>query len=600
MNELQEILKPSWGSEKWISEGFSKLTSEEKDSIKLRVDHIFKDGLPFELNHDKLLYIYIFSLCTQFECLGIQIPLRFESQMPTPQLKQQMHQQLVDEVFHAILFTKIIYMLCVPAAFPPEFGSKVTEIVDFITNEQSQKLASVMMNLVVEGWGETFFQCLYDNKIAPEVMSIVLEDESRHVHEAEVYQIDDPAEKKILRERLDGLEHIFVTRILQDPRYQMAFNLILGVEQTQLFFKRLNENHIRQLKKIDMVPSKQWQLQMQIGPVFYSQMVTPDSSEVELTPLRKVLLTQWNEVGDPTMVGQYNLDVSCLSFFEKKYSSDTLTTLILQTVSLILTENTAFRTHLSFKKIYQNSNAYVSIAVKLPGCQDHLGAIVFKNCHLMKTNQLSFQIRQLIELMVYCYKKREELEQIHPDLKASMDKIYEDMAFGAYPFPFPGNPIISVSGIGFCGYSQGISPMRKNETVKFTLLTVERKPVWNHEKQCFEPKDLLPISMSGDHRVFDGGIPMPKLMSDYFQRVFQQMLETKSMNESHHTDNIKNKIFNHYFQSKIEELLSTNLMLGYQMLTMMQTMWPAYLDPQSLFTTGNSSEIENSIALADG
>lgn len=598
MDELQEILKPSWGSEKWILEGFNKLSHQEKKNIKSRIDRIFERGLPFELIHDKLLYIYVFSLLAQLECLGIQIPLRFEDQMPTPELKERMHQQLIDEIFHAMLFTKLIYMLSVPAAFPPEFSPKITEFCHFMTSEKCPKIASVMLNLVFEGWAETFFQFLYDKKIAPEILSIVLEDESRHVHDADQYQMGALPQKSILREKLFSLEQMMLNCFLQDPKYIMAINLMLGTQATVSFFELFNQNHIKQLRKINLVPSKNWQYHMQVSPMFYSQMVTPDSTEIELTPLRKVLLTQWHDVGDPTMVGQYHLDVSCLNFFEKQYSSDTLTTLMLQTVSLLITENKAFRIHLSFKRLYQNSNAYVSIVVKLPGCQDHLGAIVFKNCHLMKADQLSLEIRQYIELMVYCYKKREELEQIHPDLKKSMDRIYEDMSYGDYPFPFPGNPIISVSGIGFCGYSQAISPMRMNETVKFTLLTVERKPVWNHETQCFEPRDLLPISMSGDHRVFDGGIPMPKLMNDYFQRIFQQMLERESKQGSSNLADVKKKIFHFGFRMKMNALLSTNLALGYQMLTMMQTMWPAYLDPEALFGKIDSSHVESNSDLA--
>jgi hypothetical protein len=598
MDELNEILKPSWGTEKWILEGFNKLTRVEKDFIKGRIDDLFKDGLPFELVHDKLLYIYIFSLCAQIECIGIQVPLRFEDQMTTPQLKEQMHRQLLDEIFHAMLFTKLLYMLSAPAAFPPDFSSKIEDCCRVVTSEKCPKMASVMMNLVFEGWGETLFQCLYDNQIAPEVMSIVLEDEHRHVHEADLYRINGLPDEKILRQKLEALEQMMLTCFLHDPKYMMAINGLLGSQGIKGFFQVLGKKHVSQLKKINMVPSKHWQLQMEVAPAFYTQIVAPDNHEIELTPLRKVLMTQWNATGDPTMVGQYNIDVSCLNFFEKKFSSDTLTTLMLQTTSLLFMDNNSFRTHLSFKKIYQNDNAYVSIAVKLPGCQDHLGAIVFKNCHLMDTNELSIKIRQLLEMMVYCYKKREELDLAYPNLKSEIDNLYEDMAYGAYPFPFAGNPIVSVSGIGFCGYSQAISPMRKDESVKFTLLTVERKPVWDQEKQSFEPRDLLPVSMSGDHRVFDGHIPMPKLMNDSFQKVFQQMLANKSSQTSTPKENIKNKQFNHYFKAKIEETLSINLAFGYQMLTMLQTMWPAYFDAKALFGKEDSDHAQQHSALA--
>ena len=133
MEELDSLLKPLWGSEKWILEGWNKITEEEKKSIKIRVEDLFKNGLPFELKHDKLLYIYVFSLMAQLEVLGIQLPLRFEDEMQNPEFKKMMRIQLMDEIFHAIVFTKIIFILSEPYGFPPAYNKQIEEIgtVDF-------------------------------------------------------------------------------------------------------------------------------------------------------------------------------------------------------------------------------------------------------------------------------------------------------------------------------------------------------------------------------------------------------------------------------------------------------------------------------------
>ncbi len=96
MLELDTLLKPSWGAEKWILEGWNKITDEEKQSINTRVEQLFKNGLPFELKHDKLLYLYIFALMAQLEVLGIQLPMRFEDEMQNPEFKKRMRAQLVD------------------------------------------------------------------------------------------------------------------------------------------------------------------------------------------------------------------------------------------------------------------------------------------------------------------------------------------------------------------------------------------------------------------------------------------------------------------------------------------------------------------------
>ena len=62
MLELNSLLKPFWGSEKWILEGWNKISNDEREDITARVENLFRDGLPFDMKHDKLLYIYLFSL----------------------------------------------------------------------------------------------------------------------------------------------------------------------------------------------------------------------------------------------------------------------------------------------------------------------------------------------------------------------------------------------------------------------------------------------------------------------------------------------------------------------------------------------------------
>ena len=42
--------------EKWISEGWDILNDQERAEIEERVENLFVDGLPFELEHDKAIY----------------------------------------------------------------------------------------------------------------------------------------------------------------------------------------------------------------------------------------------------------------------------------------------------------------------------------------------------------------------------------------------------------------------------------------------------------------------------------------------------------------------------------------------------------------
>ena len=42
--------------EKWISEGWDILNGQERAEIEERVENLFVEGLPFELEHDKAIY----------------------------------------------------------------------------------------------------------------------------------------------------------------------------------------------------------------------------------------------------------------------------------------------------------------------------------------------------------------------------------------------------------------------------------------------------------------------------------------------------------------------------------------------------------------
>lgn len=76
-----------------------------------------------------------------------------------------------------------------------------------------------------------------------------------------------------------------------------------------------------------------------------------------------------------------------------------------------------------------------------------------------------------------------------------------------------------------CGYEQVVAPLLKQTNLQLTLLAVDRKPVWNNATRSFEPKDVLPVSLSADGRIFDGTLPVPKILNDSFQLMFEKMNE---------------------------------------------------------------------------
>ena len=439
----------------------------------------------------------------------------------------------------------------------------------------------VLLNLVAEGWLEELFITLHQQGIAPKVFDTILQDEHRHVCEADLYRDIGIPSKTILKQKLEALEESFLTSFIAEPQYISALSGLLGVPVMEKYLQSLNEKHIKQLKKIGLTPSKGWRVLLQTSQEILTRFndSAANKQEVELTPIRKVCMTQWGSPGDPTMVGQFNTDISCLDIFSKKYPAETLTTLMLQATSQILADNDLLRRYLSYKKLYQIEDAYAAIVVKLPTCGDHISTIIFKNCHLMAVPELGLKIKQMIRMMVYCYKKRKELEQRHPYLKQNLDSLFYDVAHNEYPYPVPGGFFVSLSNIGVCGYSQATSPLRKQEAWKLTLLTPERKSVWSHDSQSFEIKDILPVSVTADHRIFDGNIYIPKLLNNAFEKSFEQMQQSdiKPIREKW--------LPRTYFTKMLDQFVANDLDAGYRVLTTLQTLWPEFMDIQGILNT---------------
>ena len=272
MDGLDHLLRPSWGAEKWILEGWNKITRDEQESINARVKDLFKDGLPFTIEHDKLLYIYAFSLMAQLEVLGIQLPMRFEDEMQAPTLKKRMRAQLVDEIFHAIVFTKIVFLLCAPYGSPPAYSEQIEWICDFIRSQDCMKVGMVVMNLVCEGLVEEVFATFHQHNIAPKLFEMILEDEHRHVSEADLYREIGLPDRAILSETLRSLEELLISAFTLQPKYTVAVSALLGPQGSASFMLALHDKHTRQLKKINLVPSEKWAFFFQILPELYAEL----------------------------------------------------------------------------------------------------------------------------------------------------------------------------------------------------------------------------------------------------------------------------------------------------------------------------------------
>ena len=130
-----------------------------------------------------------------------------------------------------------------------------------------------------------------------------------------------------------------------------------------------------------------------------------------------------------------------------------------------------------------------------------------------------------MQIMDYCYKRTEQLKQEHAYIRDIFDQFVQPRSENIYMEPLITRPTISLSNVGQWGYEAPISPLFPNEVVKLTLAKIERKQVWNNKTKQFEIRDMLPVGISVDHRVFDGNIPVPHMMQAAFDQVFDRMLQ---------------------------------------------------------------------------
>lgn len=526
MIQLQQLIKPIWGVEKWLNSSWSMLDEHEKRVVSQRVDDMFHTPIPFQLEHDKALYMHLFSLLSQLEIFGLQGLIKSLEKLPEGDLQRRLRQQIIDEIFHAIVFAKLTFELSAPFALPPTHSKGIEKFLSHLVNEPDLKTSVVLINLVAEGWIEEIFMAMQSHKVAPCIFDVVLADESRHVEDSALFLEIGLPESEYLLIKLAAFEEELVTMIFSEHIYVPTLVNFLGVPGAKQLFKNIDNKHSLLLEKINLTPSDDWKFFMEnvpslIDEAFHDQQ--SDGTLVEQTSTRKIFSAVWDDPSQPTVSSLFSIDVTPLDFFEKKYPPETLTCLMLQGLSKSMSDHPPLRNYMCHHKIYNPNDCFVGLAVLVPGSTDHLAMIEFKNCHNMHVLELAQHIQHDIAIMAYCYKRTQALKKEHPYLMDLFNDVFIPRSENFFRYPFVARPAISISNIGHWGYEAPISPLFPNETVKFTLAKIDKKQIWNNRTKCFENRDILPVGISIDHRVFDANIPAPKMLQTGFDEMFKAM-----------------------------------------------------------------------------
>lgn len=566
MLKLDFLVQPQWGIEKWLKQALLMLNETEEQEIVQKMDELFSEGLPLELKHNKTLYAHIFGMLAQLEALAVQVPLKFLSELTAHEsLQKRMRQQLVDEIFHTAVFLKIANELSMPYAFPPSYETSIEEFCTFVTSEPDIRTVVIMLNLIGEGWIEQIFDVLHKANISPKIFDIILEDEKRHVEEAELYQELGLPERSYMQTKLGLLEEKLITNVIFKPKNALALAALIGADGCYNLLWQIDEHHKKQTAKLGLEPNDLWQYFMKHAP--YMMSYYHDNKIDKSIPLnftRKMLIASWDNPNSPTMSSEFSIDVTKLGFFEKKYPADTVTILGLQALSKAMASNLHWCRYICNNEIFEADASYTSLVVKLPNHASHLGMIYFRNCHEMSFLELSLHIKNELQKMSYCYEEAMKLKEQHPHLMNVFDEYFKQKKDDVFSWPDMASPVVSLSNVGPWGFERVTSPLLPGEIGKVTLTKIERVQAYNHKTNQFEVMDKLPINVSVDHRVLDANMPLPNEMKRCYKEVFEQFETDMKKPPSKPTKVSSLKDYKAY----IKELKKKSLEYGFRMLLM--------------------------------
>lgn len=579
MFDVKQVIRPKWSVEIWLNKFWSILTNQEKQTIVARMDNMFEHGLPFQLEQDKIVYIHLFSLLANLEIIGLHGLITPLKELTDPTLTANLRLQIMDECFHAMVFSKIAYELSAPHAIPPTDNKEIDDFITLLINEPDIKTSLIWINMLGEGWVEEIFLAMKNKNIAPQVFKIIMEDESRHRDDLDLYRKVGLPDRENLIKNLKDFENELIRLTFSQKKYALTFASLLGADGLLSLIKNIDKKHNALLRKINAKPGKNWEFFMKNTPVLMQSLFHNNSQDnlVPQTSTRKILNAAWSNPNQPTQYGLFSINISPLMFFEKKYPKETVTCLFLQAISKALSDYPILKNYKAYHAIYNAKDSYVGLAVQLPDCTDQLSMIEFKNCHEMSLHELSQHIKNDIKILSYCHKKTLELQITYPHLTSLVDVICEPLNGKVYPELAMTRPVISMSNIGHFGYDLGCSPLLPDETVKLLLTKIDRKQVWNTEKHVFEIQDILPVGISVDHRVFDANIPVPKYLQIAFNEVLQTMLESMPSE----LDTFVPKTSMKAFISFSEQLLAEELEFGFKYLFYAAQIWKNHALPMT-------------------
>lgn len=499
---MNSIIFPKWKPVGHIEEGWNILTQEEKEEVDKRVNSLFTGNF-IKMKTNPIFYLHVFSFLAQIEVLAIQIPLKFMTKFDE-KVNNQLRRQLIDEIVHGLIFTKMAYHLSLPLSQPVPIIEAAERMCDEIRNIKDEKLALISLNLIAEGWIEEVFKCVRKWGFSDEIFESILSDEVRHVSDAELYSktgIDTLNKAEILK-CIRSMENNLIEALSSST----VIRSFIEVGSVDLYYEMkmsLLTKHKKQLEEINIEPSEKWLLYEKTSPDIIFNLKMRDSSieEIESTFMKNSFCKVWESPKDPVITCEFDLEIPntlddknitiCYIYFCAKLmqQDNYRKNIILANNHKILKINTV---NLATRVLVKTHDGNEIGTVNLFGVED------------MNLDDISIRLLVGMEILSFWKNERIKLDREHPLDKEEDRKTREDFKHSIFSLPTVNSSVPhAITNIGKYGMSRGRTAMTSMNSSESCLGEITVKPKWDEEKKSFVPAKTLPVTLNVDHRILN-------------------------------------------------------------------------------------------------
>lgn len=512
---IDHLIRPHWAPLRNIERGWEALTVDEQTLVVQRLTETLSGPL-WNPQHHKDALSHFFTFLAQVETIAIEVPLRFLPEAEEA-VKPLLRRQLVDEVFHSVLFARIAHELHLPHAQPPPPLPSAEELLARIRNEPDLSICATLLNLVSEGWIEELFSHAIHWSIADPVFAAVLHDEARHVKEAGQYAItaDRARTEAVLTDFENGL-----MAVLSEPALMLSIFDLAGYDGYRALATGLLNKHKQQLAVYGLRPSQRW---LELDGVMNRVLELHDQSreritkgtpvQVKDTAWRRATRKIWTEPLNPTMRGGFDVPVGHIP---KKLLTPVLVAAVGR--AWATDQGRSLNRVIARDGIWQLQHINIGVRV-LVG--DEVATVVITDADQ----------RSVVDVSNMLIKGHQALSELHAKQIHTGQSVSSDLpADLAQLLPAAFRHSVTISNVGKFGLTMGsgaLSPY--SPTTDITIGERRKLPLWR--LIAYFPAWHVHLGCLQDHRVVDGqdaGLAMKLVREQLTRPAFRALLSAPS------------------------------------------------------------------------